>query len=45
MKLVSKGEAARSVGYHPESLMRLVRAGLFPACACGQGSELAGAFC
>jgi len=29
-RLVSKKEAARLTGYHPEHLMRLVRAGRFP---------------
>lgn len=30
LRLVSKKEAARAVGYHPEHLMRLVREGKFP---------------
>jgi predicted DNA-binding transcriptional regulator AlpA len=30
-KLLSKSEVARIVGYHPESMMRMVRAGGFPA--------------
>jgi predicted DNA-binding transcriptional regulator AlpA len=29
-RLVSKKEAARLTGYHPEHLMRLVRTGKFP---------------
>jgi excisionase family DNA binding protein len=29
-RLVSKKEAARLTGYHPEHLMRLVREGKFP---------------
>ena len=28
--LISKKQAARAVGYHPEHIMRLVRAGQFP---------------
>ena len=30
MKLLSKKEAAAKLGFHPEHLMRLVRAGQFP---------------
>ena len=29
-RLISKKEAARLAGYHPEHLMRLVRTGKFP---------------